>query len=179
MHAIVLCPNSSAKSDSTQDLKLQRETLMSQNQVLSTSSTTLINVDAVEKRKKAVHWVNQLSKAAIHKRQDGLEQMGKSVVSEPGDVSVHPNPSVRQLFRTCFPGSIFSRLVRECSPECVPLNECVLAIAWESINFPRVIASFSDMQGIESLGKLLPRASAYQAKYQEVTYARHYKTGHC
>jgi hypothetical protein len=54
-----------------------------------------------------------------------------------------------------------------------------LAIAWESINFPFTTASFSDMQVIESLGKLLPRASSYQAKYQEVTYVRHHKTEHC
>jgi hypothetical protein len=170
MPPITLCPNSSADLDPAFDPSLifQRpqnqypENTTTLNQILEQETET------VDELVRLIDQVNVLSQGVILKRDTDLMRMGRSSCSEPGDESSHQNPHVRQLFRTCFPGSKFSALERQCSPECVPLNECVLAIAWEAILNPLSHSLFSGGGTPEALAKLLPRAATYQANYHTV-----------
>ena len=120
------------------------------------------------KDEQAKDHINWLAKEEIRKRVEALERIGRSFGSELDNEFVQFNAHVRQLLRTCFPGSRFSTLERECIPECVPLNECVLAITWEYVNCPLESWIHPVLQTFEPLANLLPRASAYQAKYQDV-----------
>jgi hypothetical protein len=107
--------------------------------------------------KEALNQINQLRGEIILERDKALEQTGRSINCSPNDSESNHEQKLRNLFATCFPGSKFSPLERQCSSECVPLNECILAIAWDSTT-----------PSLECLATLLPRAAAYQAEHQEV-----------
>lgn len=119
-----------------------------------------------------MHQINQQGEENIRTRQKALEQLAQSVDSDCSkDKSFHENPHLDHLFRACFPGSNYFSVGPICPPGRVPLNDCILAIAWETSNWPPSLPIFSDMEVLESLSRLLPRAAAYQADYREVFYS--------
>jgi len=110
-----------------------------------------------DEQKKALDQVHRLWDELILEREMALQRVGRSVNCSPSDCESHHEQELRRLFATCFPGTRFSPLERQCSSECVPLNECVLAIAWDSAT-----------TSLECLANLLPRAAVYQSNHQEV-----------
>jgi hypothetical protein len=121
-----------------------------------------------ERQQKALDLVNDLWKEKILERNRGLEQLGRSNEYTTGEEYFPQNPHLRPLFSSCFPGSRFSSLPGHCPPQRVPLNECVLAIAWDFTHCSTFAFILCGKVSLEDLANLLPRAAAYQAEHQEV-----------
>jgi len=113
-------------------------------------------------RQDALDRANQLWKTGLLERDRGLKDIGDSITGGGYRLSPHYR-QLRKLFSECFPGSRYSTSSErpEASPEParIPLNECILAIAWES-----------PTSELEGLARLLPQAAAHQAVHENVLF---------
>ncbi|KAE9369180.1 hypothetical protein N431DRAFT_345414 [Stipitochalara longipes BDJ] len=141
-HPIVLCPNSF--------------TIFSSDYDYTKCGSILDATLWITARQNALNQANRLWRTNLLERDKALEKIGHSMAGSENSLSPH-NRRVRDVFVECFLESSFSNLDEEWpKPELIPLNECILAIAWESAT-----------SELESLVKLLPRAAAYQADHQQ------------
>jgi hypothetical protein len=113
--------------------------------------------EAIEERREALVQMDRLWLENNLERDEALGEIGKSINVLENSLSP-PDRQLRTLFSMCFLGSRFCNLDRQCSPECIPLNECILAIAWDSAT-----------TSLGVLATLLPRAATYQADHQEAS----------
>lgn len=176
MTLVILCPKSSRNINAVPDPTLSNPKSQYAGNTTPLHPTFAQEMEAYLQRRRLIERARVLRQGIISRRDEDLMTMGKSCCLATGDDSLHPNPHVRQLLRTCFPDSKFSVLESQNSPECVPLNECVLAIAWEAILCPLSHSLFSGVAkagNIEALAKLLPCVAAYQAKYHRVWTTLH------
>jgi len=111
--------------------------------------------------------VNSAWEKLLWERDSGLERLGHSADYASGHDEFHLNAHLQPLFTTCFPGSRFSPLVGQSPSASVPLNECILATAWDIMHCPKFALILPGSQTLNSLVSLLPRAAKYQEEYQE------------
>lgn len=116
----------------------------------------------------AVARLNRLWKTNLLDRDEGLQRMGRSFDDTSGDDDFDRNAQFWSLFERCIPYSRFSQQLAPPSLfQNVPLNECVLAIAWDLTHCPKsTILSAKAILG--PLADLLVPAAASQAVCQEV-----------
>jgi len=71
----------------------------------------------------------------------------------------------------CFSGSRYCSIDSDCVPDLIPLNECILAIAWELLVQRYLKNSEDEVQ--EGLILLLQSAASFQAKVGSVSSFKH------
>jgi len=114
---------------------------------------------------RAIH-SNNLLQENLKRREAELMDLGDAVSGsryEGGSTTVRLSELERVGALKCFAGSRYSYVESDCLSELIPLNECILAIAWELIYQQRLKRSLG------GLVPLLQSAALFQSKVESVS----------
>ncbi|KAH6714224.1 hypothetical protein BKA61DRAFT_607420 [Leptodontidium sp. MPI-SDFR-AT-0119] len=108
---------------------------------------------------------NTFFRDTMNRREMALARLVQATEYSAEDDPILHDMEIRPLLRECLPGN--------CTPikqpglaALNPLNECILAIAWELFDYPFSCFDITETGDLGGLVRLLPSVARYQAKHQ-------------